>query len=122
MTIEFDVVKRIHSGEHNFDSDFTVSSDADSFRIMSVDEEGLFKGLSHEEKLELAVINYKRPVLNIWCGLWMYIEEIKKWVCIQQGNIYNSTLTWSPSFIRIEDDMALDVENEDLYKLYTKEV
>jgi hypothetical protein len=121
MTIEFDVVKRIHSGEHNFDSDFTVSSDADSFRIMSVDEEGLFKGLSHEEKLELAVINYKRPILNIWKNLWMYIEEIHEWVCIHQGNSWNSELNWSPSSIKLKDNFLLDVEEESLYKLYIEQ-
>jgi hypothetical protein len=120
MTIEFDIVKRIQSGEHNFDSDFTVSADTDSFRIMSVDEKGLFKGLSHEEKLELAVIGYKRPILNIWRDLWMYIEEIKIWVCIQKGN-RSSSQSWYPSFIRLKDNFLLDIEEESLYKLYIEQ-
>lgn len=82
----------------------------------SVDDDGIFEALTHDEKLHYSDRSGLRPVLNIWTKSWMYVADIDTWALVAISNLANDNLSWYPDFVRLDDGYLLDVENAQLYK------
>lgn len=103
-----------NGGESNFDSPY--SSRGKGYHIMKVNASKVFDDLSQEDKLRFSIKPINYPVLNIWTKTWMYITELEKWELISSTHPFKHDLSYNPSFVILDDEYILYVEDEVLYK------
>ena len=116
-TEAYQIVKRILSGDNDFDSHYTSKSKG--FSIMQVKDEDIFNDLTEEEKLELADITNKFPILNIWTHTWVYV--LNKWVLISALNTWDTSWSYNPDFVYVKNDYLLNTQDLSLYKRVSQE-
>jgi hypothetical protein len=116
------VVKRIKDGETNFDSDYSHSVSPDSYSVMRVDDTKLFDDMTEEERIFFSSMEQGAPFrsLSLWTNTWAYIEVDSRsyWIPISTYNVWDSTLSWDPTFITFGDnrEYVLNAEEGKVYK------
>lgn len=115
MSLATETLDRIRNQEV-FDSRYTKMPISE-FDIMDVDDEALFKDLTHRERLQYSDTSGKYPVLNIWKDTFIYVTKLKIWVQVTRVNTYNSNCSWKPTYVKVDDHHLLDVKNKQLYKI-----
>jgi hypothetical protein len=119
MTQAAEVLQRIINRE-NFDSEYTVAANSETYSVMRVDPLKIFYELTQVEKINFAEEMPKGWLsLNIWNIVWYWIPDFSKWLCVSTDNVYNASLGWHPDFVVTtfeEEEYIIDVENLRIFK------
>lgn len=119
MTQAAEVLQKIINRE-NFDSDYTVAANSETYSIMRVNPLKIFYELTQGEKIKFSEeLPNGWLSLNIWNRVWYWIADLEKWICVSADNVYNASLSWHPDYVMasIEDeDYLIDVENLRIFK------
>jgi hypothetical protein len=114
MTAAANALTRIRKLEV-FESEYTTIPKSE-YGIMSVDDEKLFDDLTHQEKLSFAKCENTRHVLNIFTHVWVWVEEVGKWVLIHKDDPYNHYRSYTPDIVYIDGGYLLHCESLTLLK------
>ena len=95
----------VKNSNYTLESDYSTVREVWDVTLPVWEEEKLFDDLSQEQRLELAQYQSdedKRPTLNLYSKVWVYLEEIDKWVLVHSSNDFRSEFSYKPEYVLIE--------------------